>query len=104
VCVRFLKKTQTPFSTLEQFILPYTTPRSATDHTSPQLSETDALDLENPLPSKEAQLPVPLAIEFLADIHIEKASAGGSDQEQLISQAIELFGSLAVNHDTIRKR
>lgn len=28
----------------------------------------DIIDLENPLPSKDAELPVPAAIEFMADI------------------------------------
>jgi hypothetical protein len=46
-----------------------------------------------------------LAIEFLADIYLEKAgTAESSDAEQLTLKAIELFSSLASTYDTIRKK
>ncbi|KAG6818790.1 hypothetical protein H0H93_001600, partial [Arthromyces matolae] len=55
----------------------------------------DVVDLENPPPSKGAELPCPAAIEFLADIH---------EKEGRALQATELWRSLADEHDTMRKK
>lgn len=58
-----LNHTLTPYSTLRDFIIPYTVP-----HPSPSPS-TSVIDLENPLPSPMSELPCPAALEFLAEIH-----------------------------------
>lgn len=50
-----------PFSTITTFVFPYTQP------TDPEA--VDLVDLDNPPPSKQAELPCPAAIEFLADIY-----------------------------------
>ncbi|KAG6892755.1 hypothetical protein C0995_002523 [Termitomyces sp. Mi166 len=55
----------------------------------------DVVNLESPPPSKGAELPCPVTIEFLADIH---------EKEGRILQATELWRSLADEHDTIRKK
>ena len=66
------------YSTQTAFVQPYAVPHPHA------LSESEGvLDLENPLPSKGANLPSPMAIEFLADTH-EKA---GGDE---VFKAIEV--------------
>ncbi|KAF8069038.1 hypothetical protein FPV67DRAFT_1580714 [Lyophyllum atratum] len=80
-----------PYSRLEDFVRPYTA-------TTSESSNTDLVDLENPPPSRSAQLPCPAAVEFLADIHEKE---GGMDR---VLQAVELWRSLADEHDTIRKK
>ncbi|KAG5642273.1 hypothetical protein DXG03_003322 [Asterophora parasitica] len=79
-----------PYSRVEDFVKPY----AASTHSN----VTDLVDLENPPPSRTAQLPCPAAIEFLADIHEKE---GGKDA---ILQATELWRSLADEQDTIRKK
>ncbi|TFY80084.1 hypothetical protein EWM64_g3931 [Hericium alpestre] len=78
-----------PYSTQASFVKPYTR-KSAS-------GQEDVVDLEDPLPSKDAELPAPAAIEFLADIY----EAEGKDG---LSSATELWKSLANEHDTIRKK
>lgn len=65
-----LDHTHTPYSTLQLFVQPYTVPQLPGETTD------DVVDLENPLPSKGAQLPCTAAIEFLADIY--EAEGGDS--------------------------
>ncbi|EIM88998.1 protein prenylyltransferase [Stereum hirsutum FP-91666 SS1] len=79
-----------PYPTLISFVEPYTS-------ASPPSNDDDVVDLENPLPSKGAQLPCPAAIEFLADAY-EAEGAGG------LSKSVELWKSLANEHDKIRKK
>lgn len=82
----------------------------------PEGQETDesVVDLENPRPSRGAELPCPHAIEFLADVY---ESAGGDDSPKAIlvrafilvstRHALtikQLFRSLAEEHDTIRRK
>ncbi|KAG8911177.1 CAAX geranylgeranyltransferase alpha subunit [Tulasnella sp. 418] len=131
------EKTQTSFSTLEKFVKPYSLPRSSSEQpnapappdfkpsflvSAPTSSATSAgietflsnttaqetLDLDDPSPNSTAQLPAPLAIEFMADLYLEKAfEAKESDRsaaEHYIKQANQLFESLGNEHDTIRKR
>ncbi|KII87673.1 hypothetical protein PLICRDRAFT_30275 [Plicaturopsis crispa FD-325 SS-3] len=86
-----LDHSATPYSHLSSFVLPYTRAHSYEENPS------DAIDLENPLPSREAQLPCVAAIEFLADIY--EAEGGEST-----AKAVELWKSLADEHDTIRKK
>jgi len=60
--------------------------------------DTDrVVDLENPWPSKGAQLPCSAAIEFMADVHEARGKEG-------ITEAVKLWHSLAHTHDSIRKR
>jgi len=85
-----LDHSHTPYPTLQLFVQPYSASRSSGD-------TTELIDLENPLPSKGSQLPCPAAIEFLADIY---EGEGGNS----LPKAIELWKSLANEHDTIRKK
>jgi protein farnesyltransferase/geranylgeranyltransferase type-1 subunit alpha len=58
-----------PYSELQAFVTPYSLPQP------PFGTPPEVVDLENPLPSKEAQLPCVAAIEFMADIY----EAAGDD-------------------------
>lgn len=68
-----------PFASVRFFVLPYTAvPLSKDNDTKPDPAPlapdsvihtvADIVDLENPLPGEDAELPVPAAIEFMADI------------------------------------
>jgi len=57
----------------------------------------DVLDLENPPPSRGAELPCPAALEFMADVHEARGKEG-------VPEAVKLWSSLAHTHDPIRKR
>ncbi|KAH9963002.1 hypothetical protein BC827DRAFT_1369967 [Russula dissimulans] len=59
-------------------------------------TDDDVLDLENPPPSKGAELPCVAAIEFVADIHEARGKDG-------VPEAVKYWRSLAHTHDTIRK-
>lgn len=59
---------------------------------------SDVVDLENPLPSEGSQFPCVPAIEFLADIYEARGDKDG------MSKAIQLYKSLADEHDVIRKK
>lgn len=114
-----LQKMQTPFSTLEAFVIPYTVPQpkasakvasskaaafladphsltSSSDASRPDSSAIatpteETVDLENPLPSATAELPCALAIEFLADIYVEKASqASAQAKDDATQKAVEV--------------
>lgn len=95
-----------PYSRLVDFVTPYTVPLNETAN--------DVVDLENPPPTKGADLPCTAAIEFLADIYEEK---GGEsiveatevcglivDVALLLDQVLQLWKSLANEHDAIRKK
>ncbi|KAF9045580.1 hypothetical protein BJ165DRAFT_1478352 [Panaeolus papilionaceus] len=86
-----LKQTKTPFPSLSSFVLPYTRPRNPN-------GPRDIVDLENPPPSEGADLPAVEAMEFLADILEEKGS------ESDVARAVEIWKSLATEHDAIRKK
>ncbi|KIY48940.1 protein prenylyltransferase [Fistulina hepatica ATCC 64428] len=79
-----------PYSSLQSFVEMYT--RSA-----PPADRAGIVDLENPGPDENAQLPCVAAIEFLADIY-------ESEGEEGIPKAKELWASLAHQYDTVRKR
>jgi hypothetical protein len=68
-----------PYVTLQAFVEPYTVAQSVT--------ERDLVDLDNPLPSKTAQLPCPAAIEFLADVYERE----GGDNVQKAAQVYLSF-------------
>ncbi|KDN50082.1 hypothetical protein RSAG8_01418, partial [Rhizoctonia solani AG-8 WAC10335] len=83
-----------PFSSQKLFVEPYAEPTELTDPLIPR--PTDAVvDLDNPRPSAQAELPVPLAIEFLGDI---------AEEEEDKVNATEIFKSLATKYDITRKR
>ncbi|KAF8707943.1 Protein prenyltransferase alpha subunit repeat, partial [Rhizoctonia solani] len=88
-----------PFSNERLFVELYVVSKEPSDPLFPRstLSEAadDVVDLDNPGPSAQAELPVPLAIEFLGDIAEEEG-----DKEK----AIDLFKSLATKYDITRKR
>jgi len=84
-----LEHARLPFATVVDFVRPYSVPLPA--------APTDIVDLENPPPGRGAELPCAAAIEFLADVYEE---AGGADTDK----AVELWKSLADEHDTIRKK
>ena len=64
-----------PFSSIKDFIVLYTTIPSP----SPD-SDRNVVDLENPPPAEGAELPVPAAIEFLADIWEKEGTKEGLDK------------------------
>jgi len=101
-----LQKTGTPFRTLETFVEPYTLPQPRPKQdTASAPASPEMIDLENPAPSSTASLPCSLAIEFLADIYLEKAAElEGEARDAFVKQAVELFGLLASKQDTIRKK
>lgn len=54
-----LDRTKTPYESIEEFVIPYTKSEESPD---------SVIDLDNPPPSRGAQLPAIPAVEFLADI------------------------------------
>ncbi|CAE6437386.1 unnamed protein product, partial [Rhizoctonia solani] len=88
-----------PFSSQRPFVEPYAEPTEYTDPLVPRSTAAeptdDVVDLDNPKPSTQAELPVPLAIEFLGDV---------AEEEDDKEKAIEIFKSLANKYDTARKR
>ena len=63
-----------PFSSVTDFIKPYAIPSPVS------VEERNIVDLENPLPAEEAELPVPAAIEFMADIWEKEGTKEGLDK------------------------
>jgi len=84
-----LEHNDIPYSKVIDFVRPYTLPNDE--------QAADLVDLENPPPSRDAYLPCPAAIEFLADIY----EAEGEDS---MLKATELWKSLGNEHDVARKR
>lgn len=72
-------RTQTPYSSVTEFVVPYTKAHTET-------SDSDVVDLEAPLPSAEAHLPCVPGIEFLADIYETNGEAEG------IQKAVQVWG------------
>ncbi|KJA18001.1 hypothetical protein HYPSUDRAFT_145674 [Hypholoma sublateritium FD-334 SS-4] len=79
-----LRETNTPFAAVQDFARLYAYPHSA-DETR------DVVDLDNPAPGADAELPCVQAMEFLADAWETEAGA-------------EMWKSLANEHDTIRRQ
>lgn len=98
ICFSVLEHTSTPLSSIEAFVVPYTKSKSEKSE-EPEL----AVDLDDPLPSPQAELPCALAVEFLADICVEKTSQGINADESL-RLANELYGTLAKELDPMRQR
>ena len=67
-----------PFSSIKDFIILYTMILSQ----SP--SDRNVVDLENPPPSEGAELPVPAAIEFMADIWEKEETKEGLDKASVV--------------------
>ncbi|TFK38160.1 hypothetical protein BDQ12DRAFT_684064 [Crucibulum laeve] len=85
-----LDHNQVLYSIVFPFVRLYTVPFNS--------ERTDIVDLENPPPDKDANLPCPAAIEFLADVYEQDKN------KESTLQAVELWMSLANEHDTIRKK
>lgn len=71
-----LQHTARPFSSVRDFIRPYTLPAPV----SLEYRSRDIVDLENPPPAEDAELPVPAAIELMADIWEEEGTKEGLDK------------------------
>ncbi|KAH7886877.1 hypothetical protein F5I97DRAFT_1936482 [Phlebopus sp. FC_14] len=84
---------QISYSNLKSFVTPYAVSRP----TQQDKSTEEIVDLENPLPAPGSQLPCVAAIEFMADVY--ESSAG-----EALTKAVELWKSLAYEHDTMRKK
>ena len=69
-----LKHNARPFSSIKDFITPYTIPSPGS------VANRNIVDLENPPPAEGAELPVPAAIEFMADIWEEEGTKEGLDK------------------------
>ena len=69
-----------PFSSVKDFIILYTTTPSPPSPGSVTSADRDVVDLENPQPAEGAELPVPAAIEFLADIWENEGTKEGLDK------------------------
>ena len=67
-----------PFSSIKDFIILYTTIPSPSP-LSPG-SDRNVVDLDNPPPAEGAELPVPAAIEFMADIWEKEGTKEGLDK------------------------
>ena len=67
-----LDRSESPYVELKEFVTPYTMPHPMPnpydDPPTDQAAEDAVLDLDNPRPSKTAELPCMLAVEFMADI------------------------------------
>lgn len=68
-----LDRTKTPYESMEEFVIPYT---------KSEEGPGSVVDLDNPPPSKGAQLPAVPAVEFLADIR---------ESQGKISEATEVW-------------
>lgn len=86
-----LDHTHTPWSSALDFATPYTQPQP------PVSSQEDVVDLDNPKPPTEAVLPCAAALDFLAEAY---AKEGG----EATKKAVQLWKSLANEHDTMRKK
>ncbi|KZV75889.1 protein prenylyltransferase [Peniophora sp. CONT] len=89
-----LDHTSTPYVTLTDFVLPYTSATAPVSF-SPSGDDGAVLDLENPPPSKGSSLPAIPALDFIADVY---------ETEGEVQKAVPIWHSLADEHDTIRKK
>jgi len=79
-----LTHTGTPFATVETFVKPYTLASgSAAD-----AEKREIVDLDNPPPAAEAELPCVQALEFLADIY--EAQGTGQREKEKTEKAVEV--------------
>lgn len=77
-----------PMSTLKEFVQPYAEIKEQPDPlANPQSSkqpDNEIVDLDNPLPTKQSDLPVPFAIEFLGDVAEEQGEQAKATEVSLI--------------------
>ncbi|KAF8961814.1 hypothetical protein BDZ97DRAFT_1176015 [Flammula alnicola] len=101
-----LTYTSTPFASVQDFVRPYAFPRGAELGTAPE--KRDIVDLDNPPPSAEAELPCVQAMEFMADIWeaeaVAEVKAAPVKAREKVERAVEMWKSLANEHDAIRKK
>ncbi|KAF8306023.1 protein prenylyltransferase [Clavulina sp. PMI_390] len=90
-----LEHSETPFSTIETFVIPYT---------KSQQEASNVEDLDNPAPSPKAELPCVQAVEFLADIRIESISPDTDSVQSNLKEAEALYSILAEELDPMRKK
>ncbi|KAG8754333.1 CAAX geranylgeranyltransferase alpha subunit [Ceratobasidium sp. 428] len=94
-----LESGRLPMSTLKLFVQPYAEVRESTDPLArASFSREDddgVVDLDNPRPGRQAELPVPFAVEFLGDV---------AEEEEDNAKATEIYKSLATKFDPARKR
>jgi protein farnesyltransferase/geranylgeranyltransferase type-1 subunit alpha len=105
-----------PFSSIKDFITLYST--TILSPLSPG-SDRSVVDLDNPPPAEGAELPVPAAIEFMADIWEKEGIKEGLDKASEVEMEFsfvkkkgsvltflshQLWKSLANQHDTVRKK
>jgi hypothetical protein len=109
--LRVLEFTSTPFSSLHSFTLPYTKPRTATGSKTRGAGGVEPpIDLDNPPPALDAELPIPYAIEFLGEIleMVTSAPEAQKDGEDVaVSSGVragDLYASLAREYDPVRHR
>jgi len=93
-----LTHTGTPFATVEVFVKPYTLASDSAAETE----KRDIVDLDNPPPAAEAELPCVQALEFLADIC--EAQGASQREKEKTEKAVEIWKRLANEYDTIRKK
>ena len=65
-----LEHTKTPFSSVADFVTPYTLPYDGT--------KKDIVDVDTPGPGPSALLPCPAAIEFMADMYEQSGDKEGA--------------------------
>lgn len=85
-----LEYSKTPFISQAPFAEPYTTRRNPWD-------DEDVVDLDNPQPALDADLPCVAAVDFLAEAY---AQDGGEN----VKKALHLWKLLANELDTMRKK
>ena len=87
-----LNCTKTPYSTLREFVIPYTTRGSIGTFAK------STLNLEDPPPSQGSDLPCPAALEFLAEIHEEVPKKDTIEHAVLVSSA---FTRILISSDSL---
>ena len=81
------EKSKTALGDLKEFVEPYTIPKEK----ERGLDGEEYVDLENPKPNKSAKLPCALAVEFLADIHVEEGEKAQAAEVSCIYQYASRF-------------
>ncbi|TEB34055.1 protein prenylyltransferase [Coprinellus micaceus] len=95
-----LHRLSIPYASLQAFVTPYTVVSGDKPGSKDAAGgeEDEIIDPENPRPSPGAQLPCPAALEFLADVYEKEGEREG------VLKAVEIWKSLANEHDTMRRR
>jgi protein farnesyltransferase/geranylgeranyltransferase type-1 subunit alpha len=83
-----------PFSSIKDFIILYTAIPSSSSVSPPGsavMTDRNVVDLENPPPAEGAELPVPAAIEFMADIWEKEGTKEGLDKASEVRFGISYY-------------